>query len=111
MAQVFVLQHHLTSREVAEELARPQRGYTITDRCAVTIASWYMAPAGNGKVFASFATGCSVDLQDLEDAVDVELDCYGFMLGGRSDSTGVQAVTELGALKRWILRQHELTNA
>lgn len=61
----------LTSTE-ASHLVNERYGCIISNRVAITIATWYQAPEGNGSVFAELAATGMVDFIDLLEAIRVE---------------------------------------
>ncbi|GAA1616598.1 hypothetical protein GCM10009789_83280 [Kribbella sancticallisti] len=60
----------------------------ISDDHALAIASWYQTSGGYGAVFAAFASGCEVEVDQLVDAI------------GREAS--ITPTADLGQLAAWI---------
>lgn len=61
--------HHETSN-VAYAQARVRRGQQeIDDAVALTIASWWQAPAGKARAFATLASTHKVEYHALADAI------------------------------------------
>lgn len=67
-------------------------GRTILNSSAAAIAAWWQAPAGVGRVLATFASGHRVDVDELQDDIRASI-------GETSDARDRQ---ELRALGRWV---------
>jgi len=89
-AQVQASAPHATAQDVVNQLAI---GGSINDSAALAIASWYESPRGSGATFAALASGCTVAVDELLDAIATEL--------GGSQGTTDRYVQELEALARW----------
>ena len=62
--------NHLTSDEAAYEVATSYAaGEEISDRAALTVASWWQSPGTVGHVLASLASGRSVQVGALLDDI------------------------------------------
>lgn len=86
----------LTTEEVREEVEKKFGVQEVSDACAATIASWYIAPTATGAVLASFATGCPVDkdvlYRDYQDTLKEHWD--------RADEFEEKCLSMLGS---WIV--------
>lgn len=60
---------HLSSDEVYAMVQERLGKEEITDACAVTIASFWQSPRGNGYAMAQLASTGTVDYDDLKDSI------------------------------------------
>ncbi len=82
---------HRTSSEVDREVAEwDDRDTLISDRAAVTIASWFMSPAPWDMPFTTLAQKGEADSTELLDSIRHELD---------NEPTDRDALL---ALRRWV---------
>jgi len=58
---IQVRERHVTSEEAYADVELSYGSHEIDPATAVTIASWWQAPAGVGYILAGFASGCEVD--------------------------------------------------
>lgn len=66
MTTIQVRAEHLTGEHVDADIEYARAfGGGISDRAAVTIASWWQAPCRTGEYLAALASGAPVDYEDL----------------------------------------------
>lgn len=92
--------HHLSSDEVYAMVFARLGKQEITDSCAVTIASFWQSPRGNGYAMAQLASTGTVDYADLSDSI--MLTRREAVLHYGSSSPDVAALDMLGT---WALRK------
>lgn len=84
---------HLSSKEAIKQLDMCW-GYTvISDACAITIASWYASPSGNGTVFTELSTTGQCDNIELLQAIMYERKHANYDAHKAFDCLGTWVVT------------------
>ena len=78
---IQVRERHVTSEEAYADVELSYGSHEIDPATAVTIASWWQAPAGVGYILAGFASGCEVDDVALLDDIAATRRKQGYPTG------------------------------
>ena len=109
MTTIQVRTDHLTSREVALQIAEREEMHSkgvplidvpeISDAAAVTIASWWQSPGTIGRYLASLASGAPVDHNDLLDDIEAS----------RRKYSDPDLDIDLDYLATWVINKSRIT--